>query len=106
MITYLGNVYQWRPSGVRGLTMDGTGLFGTGILGGDMTTWDGWDWGALVVIGLAAWAVVNRVVYGAKHIPLEAELAASKRRKSRAAAMRAKAKKLEAQTTGFGGLFF
>ena len=85
--------------GMHGLTFDGSGLFGTGLFSGDWTTW-GWEEGIAGLIGAyAAYAMF----FQAKQTKYRLEGAAQRRRKSKAARLRAKAARYEAK--GLGGIF-
>lgn len=84
--------------GMGGLTFDGTGLFGTGIFGGDPSTW---GIAEIVAGALGIW-VVRAVVLQFGQEKVRAQGLAQRRRKSRAARLRAKAKALE--DAPFGGL--
>lgn len=86
-------------AGLSDLSMDGSGIAGTGLFG------DNWGWPE-VVVGLVGLYAIYSMFYQAKQTKYRAEMAAGRRRKKRAASYRAKAKKLEEQSTGFGGLFF
>jgi hypothetical protein len=86
--------------GLRGLTLDGTGLFGTGLLAGDPFQWDWADW---LVIAIGAYAVYA-MFFQAKQTVYRAEMAAGRRRRSRATKLRAKAKRLEESEGILGGL--
>lgn len=84
--------------GMGGLTFDGTGLLGTGLFAGDISTW-GWEEMILVpVIGYAVYAMF----FQAKQTKYRLEAAGGRRRKRRAARLRAKAKRLE---EAGGGVF-
>lgn len=85
--------------GLGGLTFDGTGLFGTGLFSGDISTW-GIEEGIAGLIG--AYAVYS-MFFQAKQTKYRLEGAAQRRRKSKAAKYRARAARLEAK--GFGGVF-
>lgn len=90
-------------SGLADLSADGTGWFGSGLFG------DNWGMPELVAGGLIALVgayAFYAMFHQAKQTKYRAEAAAGRRRKKRASAYREKAKRLEAQTTGFGGLFF
>jgi hypothetical protein len=80
------------------LSFDGTGLFGTGLFGGDISTW-GWPEAVAGLIGVYA---VYSMFFQAKQTKYRVEMAAGRRRKRRATKYRAKAKRLEEATTGFG----
>lgn len=87
--------------GLGGLTFDGTGLFGTGLFSGDISTW-GISEAAAGLIGAYA---LYAMFYQGKQTKYRAEAAAGRRRKRRAAKYREKAKRLEASQGLLGGLF-
>ena len=81
---------------MRGLSFDGTGLFGTGLFSGDVTSWGL----AEIVVGAIGVYAVYAMFFQAKQTKYRLEMSAGRRRKSKAAVLRAKAKKLEEQTEG------
>lgn len=85
--------------GMGGLTFDGSGFLGTGLFSGDVTTW-GFSELIAGVIGLYA---VYSMIFQTKQTKYRLEQSAHKRRKSRAARLREKAKKLEEREVG--GIF-
>lgn len=85
--------------GMSGLTFDGTGLFGSGLFSGDITTW-GIPEGVAALFGAYA---IYAMFFQAKQTKYRLEGAAQRRRKARAAKYRAKAKKLEEKE--LGGIF-
>jgi hypothetical protein len=87
--------------GVSGLTFDGTGIFGTGLFSSDITTWGIPE----LVIGLFGAYAIYAMFYQAKQTKYRAEAAASRRRKSRAARYRARAKALEEGSGILGSIF-
>jgi hypothetical protein len=46
----LGEKATWSK-GFSGLTMDGTGILGTGLFGGDSSSWSGAEWLSIAVGG-------------------------------------------------------
>lgn len=99
----LGAVHAVNPVvpryGMSGLTFDGTGLFGTGLFSGDITTW-GIPEGVAALIGVYA---VYAMFFQAKQTKYRLEGRAQRRRKVKAAKYRAKAKALEEKEVG--GIF-
>lgn len=87
---------QTSLSGFGGLTFDGTGLLGTGLFSGDISTWGV----AELVAGLIGVYAVYSMFHQTKQTKYRLEMGAGRRRKKRAASYREKAKKLEAQTEG------
>jgi len=87
---------RWWGRGLQGINFDGSGLFGTGLFSGDWTTW-GWEEALFGAIGVYA---VYSMIFQAKQTKYRMEIGAGRRRKTRAASLRAKAKQLEEQTTG------
>lgn len=85
--------------GLRGLTFDGTGMFGTGLFSGDWTTWGIPEGIGILFGGFAFYAMFMQT----KQTKYRLEGAAQRRRVSKAAKYRARAKKLEEK--GFGGFF-
>lgn len=99
-LTGLGRVNPVVPRyGIAGLTFDGTGLFGTGLFSGDITSWGIPEGIAAVIGGYAIYAMF----FQAKQTKYRFEAGAQRRRKRRAAKYRAKAKALEEKEVG--GLF-
>lgn len=89
-------------SGLHGLTFDGTGLFGTGIFS-DLNPFGGnWSWPEWSLVGVGVYMLYASIMQG-KQTKYRLEGAAQRRRKSRAARYRAKAKKLE--DAPLGGIF-
>lgn len=82
--------------GMSGLTFDGTGLFGTGLFSGDITTWGAPE----AIAGLIGLYGVYAMFFQAKSTKYRIEQGAGRRRRSKASKLRAKAKQLEEQTTG------
>jgi hypothetical protein len=92
-----GPAYPIIPRyGMGAMTFDGTGLFGTGLFGGD---WSTWGWTELLVLPVAAYALYA-MVYQTKQTKYRMEGAARRRRVKRAGRLREKAKRLEAKTAG------
>lgn len=85
-----------NSTGLRGLSFDGTGLFGTGLFSGDMSTW---GIAELVVGAIGAYAVYA-MFFQAKQTKYRLEAGARRRRVGRASKLRARAKQLEEQTEG------
>lgn len=83
-------------AGLQGLTFDGTGLLGTGLFSGDFSTWGISELLAGVVGIYAAYSMFHQ----GKQTKYRMEMSAGRRRKSTATKLRAKAKRLEDQTTG------
>jgi hypothetical protein len=88
--------FQGYGKGVSGLTFDGTGLFGTGLFSGDVSTW-GLPEALAGAVGVYA---TYAMFFQAKQTKYRMEMSAGRRRKSKAAKLRARAKKLEEKTTG------
>jgi hypothetical protein len=88
--------FQGYGKGISGLTFDGTGLLGTGLFSGDVTTWGIPE----AVTGLVGIYAVYAMFFQAKQTKYRLEAVAGRRRKRKAAKYRAKAQQLEAQTTG------
>lgn len=84
--------------GMRGLTFDGTGFLGTGLFSGDISSWGVGE----LIFGLIGAYAVYSMIYQGKQTKYRLEIGAGRRRKSRAAKLRARAKRLEEQTTGLG----
>ena len=82
--------------GMGGLTFDGTGLFGTGLFSGDVSSWGLWE-GIAGLIGVYA---VYAMFFQAKQTKYRVEMARGRQRKRKATRLRAKAARLEAKTTG------
>jgi hypothetical protein len=99
----MGAAYPVIPRyGVSGLTFDGTGLFGTGLLSSEGS----WSWVDYLFLALGIYGIYAtffRAKQQAKAGYLQLEGAAQRRRVARAAKYRAKAKRLEAK--GLGGIF-
>ncbi len=87
-----------NQQGMHGLSFDGTGLLGTGLFSGDISTW---GVGELILGIIGAYALYS-MIYQGKQTKYRLEMSAGRRRKSRAARLRTKAKRLEEQTTGLG----
>jgi hypothetical protein len=81
---------------MAGLTFDGTGLFGTGLFSGDITSWGIPE----AIAGLVGVYAVYAMFFQARQTKYRVEMAAGRRRKRRAAKYREKAKRLEEQTEG------
>lgn len=91
--------------GMSGLTMDGTGIAGTGLFNSDMSTWNVEWW--ILLLGVPIFALmVYSTAHQAGQTKLRAGSAAKRRRKGRAAKLRARAKRLEEREGIFGGLLF
>ena len=90
------NQKRFWGGGLQGLSFDGTGLLGTGLFSGDITTWGT----AELVCGLIGVYAIYAMFFQAKQTKYRVEMAAGRRRKSKAVSLRAKAKRLEEQTTG------
>ena len=88
--------FQGYGKGISGLTFDGTGLLGTGLFSGDVTTWGVPE----MLAGTVGIYAVYAMFFQAKQTKYRMEIGAGRRRKSRASKLRAKAAKLEGQTTG------
>lgn len=86
-------------AGMQGLTFDGTGLLGTGLFSGDMSTWGM----AEILFGLVGAYAVYAMFFQAKQTKYRLEQSAHRRRKGRATKYRAKAKQLEEAEVG--GIF-
>lgn len=82
--------------GMGGLSFDGTGLLGTGLFSGDISTW---GISELVCSLIGAYAIYAMFMQG-KQTSYRLEGAAHKRRKSKAVALRAKAKMLDDKELG------
>jgi len=82
--------------GMRGLTFDGTGLLGTGVFSGDISTWGVTE----IVFGAIGLYAVYAMFFQAKQTKYRLEGSARRRRVKRAKTYREKAKKLEEQTEG------
>lgn len=96
----MGTVNPLVPRyGMSGLTFDGTGIFGTGLFSSDLTTW-GIPEGIAALIGAYA---IYAMFFQAKQTKYRLEGAAQRRRKTKAARYRAKAKALEEKE--LGGIF-
>ena len=91
----ISNKKAWG-AGLRGLTFDGSGLFGTGLFSGDFTTWGVSE---IVASAIGAFALYS-MFHQTKQTKYRLEMGAGRRRKSKAAKLRTKAKELEDQTTG------
>src|ERR1035437_3775136 len=83
--------------GMGGLSFDGTGFLGTGLFSGDMATWGIGE----IIFGLVGAYAVYAMFFQVKQTKYRMEIGAGRRRKSKAASYRAKAKRLEEQTEGF-----
>lgn len=96
---WIANQKKWNAAGMQGmgsLNMDGSGLFGTGLFGNDPSMW-GIPEMMAGVLGIYA---IYAMFFQAKQTKYRLEMAAGRRRKSKAAKLRAKAKSLEGQTEG------
>jgi hypothetical protein len=82
--------------GLGGLTFDGTGLLGTGLFSGDITTWGVSE---LIAGAIGAYAIYA-MFFQAKQTKYRLEAGARRRRVGRASRLRQKAKQLEEQTEG------
>ena len=82
--------------GLSGLSFDGTGFLGTGLFSGDMSTWGIGE----IIFGVVGCYAIYAMFFQVKQTKYRMEIGAGRRRKSRAVSLRAKAKRLEEQTTG------
>jgi hypothetical protein len=82
--------------GMSGLTFDGTGLFGSGLFSGDISTWGISE----MVAGVIGVYAIYSMVHQGKQTKYRFEGVRRKQRVSKAAKLRAKAKQLEEKTTG------
>jgi hypothetical protein len=82
-----------KPFGMGTLAFDGTGLFGTGLFSGDVTTWGMPE----LVAGLFGMYALYSSFHQAKQHKYRWEAGKNRRTKSKAAKYRAKAKALEAR---------
>lgn len=87
--------------GISGLTMDGSGLFGTGIFSNDLTTWSGWEYGLIAVGAYMLYSSFRQT----KVYHTEALGFAHRRRKTRAGKLRERAKALESKEYGSWRIF-
>jgi hypothetical protein len=85
-------------AGLSGLTFDGTGLFGTGLFSGDVSTWGVPE---IIASGFGAYAVYS-MFFQAKQHKYRLESKVRRSRVSRAAKYRRKAKELESREGLFG----
>ena len=85
-----------QSNGLRGLSFDGTGLFGTGLFSGDISTWGI----AEIVAGVVGAYAIYAMFFQAKQTKYRLEGSARRRRVKRAASYRTKAKQLDEQTEG------
>lgn len=82
--------------GMGGLSFDGTGLLGTGLFSGDMSSWGITE----IILGLVGAYAVYSMIFQAKQTNYRLQGAAQKRRKSKAVKYREAAKRLEAAEVG------
>jgi hypothetical protein len=85
--------------GMGGLTFDGSGLLGTGLFSGDISTW---GISELLASFIGAYAVYS-MFFQVGQTKVRLQGSAQRRRVKRAKRLREKAKKLEAQQ--FGSIF-
>ncbi len=90
---------QFWGAGLSGLSFDGTGFLGTGLFSGDISTWGVGE----IVLGAIGIYAVYAMFFQAKQTKYRMEQSAHRRRKSRAAKLREKAKRLEEAPVG--GIF-
>jgi hypothetical protein len=90
------NQKRFWGAGMSGLTFDGTGLFGTGLFSGDITTWGIPE---LIAAAVGAYAIYS-MFFQTKQTKYRLEAGARRRRVGRAKRLRERAKKLEEQTEG------
>lgn len=86
----------WGATGLRGLSFDGTGLLGTGLFSGDISTWGVSE----IIFGVLGAYAVYAMFFQAKQTKYRLEGSARRRRVKRAVGLRQKAKRLEEQTEG------
>ena len=91
----VGNFSAPTGRGIGDLSFDGSGMFGSGLFGNN------WGWPE-VVAGLFGTYALYSMFHQTKQTKYRVEMAAGRRRKRKAARLKEKAKRLEAQTTGFG----
>lgn len=84
-------------AGLQGLTFDGTGLLGTGLFSGDITTW---GMPEILAGAVGAYALYS-MVHQTKQTGYRLEQGARKRRVSKASRLRQKAKSLEDKEGGY-----
>ena len=82
--------------GLGGLSFDGTGLLGTGLFSGDISTWGISE----LVFGLIGAYAVYAMFFQVKQTKYRMEGSARRRRVGRAKRLRDKAKRLEEKTEG------
>lgn len=82
--------------GMNGLTFDGTGFLGTGLFSSDISEWGIGE----IIFGIVGVYAIYSMFFQAKQTKYRMEIGAGRRRKTRAARLRTKAKSLEEQTTG------
>lgn len=90
------NEKKFWGAGMSGLSFDGSGLFGTGLFSGDVSTWGFGE----IIAGMFGIYAIYSMFHQGKQTKYRMEIAAGRRRKKRAVSYRAKAKKLEEQTEG------
>jgi hypothetical protein len=94
------NEKRFWGAGMQGLTFDGTGLLGTGLFSGDITTWGFPE----LIVGIIGVYAVYSMFFQTKQLKREATsrlyARGKTRRTSRAARLRAQADRLET-TEGF-----
>src|ERR1017187_2377884 len=87
--------------GMSGLSFDGTGLLGTGLFSGDMTTW---GWAELLVGAIGIYAFYSMFLQTKQvkaRVSSGLKTRAKSRRVSKAASLRKRAKELEEDDEGF-----
>ncbi len=94
--TSANKLWSGNQVGLRGLSFDGSGFLGTGLFSGDWTTW---GLAELIAGAIGAFAIYS-MIHQTKQTKYRMEIGAGRRRKTRAASLRAKAKRLEEQTEG------
>ena len=94
-----GKLWSGNQVGLRGLSFDGSGFLGTGLFAGDFSTWGIGE----IIFGLIGVYAIYSMVHQTKQTKYRLEGAAHRRRKSKAASYRARAKVLEEKE--LGGIF-
>lgn len=82
--------------GLGGLTFDGTGLLGTGLFSGDITTWGVGE----AILGIIGIYMLYSSIHQAKQHKYRLEGARRRQRVSKAKRLREQAKRLEEKTEG------
>src|ERR1035437_4947023 len=90
------NEKKYWGAGLQGLTFDGSGIFGTGLFSGDISTWGMPE----LVAGLVGAYAIYAMFFQVKQTKYRMEGSARRRRVKKASTLRQKAKKLELQTEG------